>query len=84
MTDTRIRNFVLTELGWDRPEEELTADFLLLEEKAIDSLGVYQLVSFLEEEYGVSIGDHELVPDNFASLATIGRLVESKRLDAPA
>lgn len=80
MSDTRIRDFVLTEMGWDRPPDDLTAEFPLLEEKAIDSLGVYQLVSFIEETYGVSIGDHELVPENFRSLAAIDRLVTAKRL----
>lgn len=83
MSDPRIRDFVLTEMGWDRDEAELTAEFPLLEEQAIDSLGVYQLVSFIEEAYGVSIGDHELIPENFSTLAAIDRLVESKRLAAP-
>jgi acyl carrier protein len=39
---------------------------------------VYELVSFLEEEYGVEIPEQEVVPENFGTLNGIARLVASR------
>ena len=42
-----------------------------LERGLIDSTGVLELVSFVEEKYGFQIQDDELVPENFDSLAAL-------------
>jgi acyl carrier protein len=42
----------------------------------IDSLGVMEVVDFVEERYGVSIGEDDLLADNFKSLAAITALVD--------
>lgn len=75
MTPTdRIRQFIVDELGWRGAE--LTPDFPLLENNVIDSLGLFRIVGFLEDEYGVTIPDDRLVPANFATLEMIATLVE--------
>lgn len=66
----RIRTFILEELGWFEPPEALTDDYPLIEREVIDSMGLFQLVTFLEEQ-GVEIADDDLVPDNFATLGSI-------------
>jgi acyl carrier protein len=74
----RVRRFIIQELNWQRPPGELTDEFPLLESGTVDSMGVFDLVSFLEEELGVEIPDQELVPGNFRTIANIVRLVESR------
>lgn len=44
----------------------------------IDSLGVLQLVSFLEERFGVHIEDEELVPENFETISKLIEFIERK------
>jgi acyl carrier protein len=73
-TIDRIRGFIVDQLGWRGPE--LTPDFPLLENRVIDSLGLFRIVGFLEDEYGVTIPDDRLVPANFATLQMIATLVE--------
>ena len=73
----RIRAFIVEELGWRG--EPLTDDFPLLENRVIDSLGLFRIVGFLESEYGVRISDRELVPDNFATLSSIAELAERSK-----
>ncbi len=73
-TIDRIRGFIVDELGWRGPE--LTADFPLLENRVIDSLGLFRIVGFLEDSYGVSIPDEKVVPANFQTLTTIAGLVD--------
>ncbi len=45
----------------------------------IDSLGVLQLVSFVEGRFGLKVGDAELVPENFDSVARLAAFIECKK-----
>jgi acyl carrier protein len=78
-TEDKIRTFIVKDLAFDGPPGEPTPDYLLFETRSIDSLGVYELVSFLETEFNITIGDEELVPEHFGTLRGIVSLVESKR-----
>ena len=44
----------------------------------IDSTGVLELVSFLEQQYGITVEDEELVPDNLDSLAALASFLSRK------
>ncbi len=45
----------------------------------IDSLGVMQLVSFVESELGSKVPDTHLIPENFDSIARMAAYVERRR-----
>jgi acyl carrier protein len=77
--EEKVRHFIVDELDWDGSPDELTAEYPLLDRHVVDSLGIFHLVSFLESEFGVDIGDEELVPENFGTIGAIARLVETKR-----
>ncbi len=78
MIAEKVRNFIVNELHWNPSLGELTDDFPLIESSAVQSLGLFQLVSFIEREFQVEVFDEELLPENFSSINTIVRLVESK------
>lgn len=46
---------------------------------AVDSLGIEQLVDYIEQEFGVELGDEEVVGESFESVATLAALVECRR-----
>jgi acyl carrier protein len=75
----QVRDFILSELAVGRDIAPPGADDDLLATGVIDSHGVMELVQFLEDRYGVAIGDEELVPENFQSLSRIEDLVAAKR-----
>ena len=50
----------------------------LLEEEIIDSLGIFTLVSFIEDKFGVSVDPEEVNLDNFESVTAVTKLVEGK------
>lgn len=77
--EDRLRAFINEELRTDGVSERLADDHDLLEHKIIDSLGIFQIVSFLETEFDVEVDDEELVPDNFATIGAISRMVAAKR-----
>jgi acyl carrier protein len=49
-----------------------------LEAGIIDSTGVLELVQFLEETWGISVTDGEMVPENLDSLAKLAAFVNKK------
>ena len=54
------------------------SDTLLLEDKVIDSMGVIELVAFLEETYKAEFGDDDLTVDNFKTIGSISELIINK------
>ena len=74
----RIRAFVATELLFEDPRaaDSLADDSPLL--TLIDSLGLTQLVAFVEEEFRVEIDDVEVTADNFRTIGDLARLIGSK------
>ncbi len=50
----------------------------LLVNGILDSLGVLDVVTFIEQDFGVTIDDEELTPEHFHSIHTIADFVVSK------
>jgi acyl carrier protein len=78
-TQDRVRSFIIDELRFRGSAKDLTNDLPLLEKEILDSMGIFQVVAFLESEFGIEIDDEDLVPDNFGTIDGIARLVESKQ-----
>ena len=74
----RIRAHIVEELGWTGPPEELTDDLPLIERHVLDSMGIYELVTFLEDAFGIEIDDGDLLPEHFETIDAVARLVEGK------
>lgn len=74
ITIDRLREFIVDELGWRGPQ--LTDDYPLLENRVIDSLGLFRIVGFIESESGTRLDDQDVVPENFATLSAIAKLAE--------
>jgi acyl carrier protein len=72
-----IREFVLKTFPLARkkgimPSEKWLASGL------IDSLGVLDLVKFLEERFTIYVSDEELTPENFESFAAVSEFAQRK------
>jgi len=73
-----IEQFILSELTQGRGITEIDPQENLLSKGIVDSHGVMELVGFLEGRYGISVGDEDLSPENFESVASIEAFVERK------
>ena len=78
MADARqeIKKFIEEEFVVADGVDVETAD--LLEEEVIDSLGIFTLISHIQEKLGVEIEPEEINLENFQTLDSITSLVESK------
>jgi methoxymalonate biosynthesis acyl carrier protein len=74
----QIRQFVSEELAAAKGVTLVSDDQSLIENGVVDSLGIFRLVTFLEENFGVKIGDEEISADNLASVDMIEQLVLRK------
>ncbi|OLF06628.1 acyl carrier protein [Actinophytocola xinjiangensis] len=70
-----IKRFLIEEFLPDVNSSELDVDHDLLGDGLIDSLGVLKLITWLEEKFSLTIGDAELDPDNFRSVAAIEQFI---------
>jgi len=77
-TKEKIKGFIIETFLFDASDATLEDDVSLLDTGIIDSTGVLELVSFIEEEFGIEVKDEELVPENLDSLAKIAAFIEKK------
>jgi acyl carrier protein len=73
----RIRKFIFATFPLAR-KQDIKSDDGLLESGVIDSLGVLEIVTFLEHEFQIILTDDELLPENFQSIASLTAFVNSK------
>jgi acyl carrier protein len=71
-----VEEFIVREIAPDLGS--ITHDLDLLAGEVIDSLGIMQLITFLEERYAIKVDDEDLDPENFRSVDTIVAFVERK------
>lgn len=77
-THGRIRHFILNQFPLAR-QRAVGDEDPLLRTGILDSLGILEVVAFIESEFGILVADEELVPESFESIATMARFVDGKR-----
>ena len=74
--EQEIRNYLTEEFLFGRTET-LTDDAPLLG-NVIDSQGVIEVVSFVQQRFKIEIDDEDVTTDNLATLKSVVALVEKK------
>lgn len=86
MTDTirdAMKAFVIENFLFGDTSNPLADTDSLIENGIIDSTGVLELVAFIEDRYGITVADADIMPANLDSLARITAFIASKTA-APA
>ena len=68
--ETVLSDYVTKEIVRGR-EGHVTADADLLASGLLDSLGILQLVAFIEERFKLRVPDEDVVYENFHSIAAL-------------
>ncbi len=79
MSETKetIKTFIVENFLFGS-QDGLKDETSFLEEGIIDSTGILELVTFLEEEFSITIEDEELVPENLDSINNVTTFLERK------
>lgn len=75
---SQIKGFLVQHFPSAR-HHPLADDDHLLANGILDSLGVLDLVGYLEHEFGISVADEDLVPEHFDTLRRLTAFVLEKR-----
>jgi acyl carrier protein len=78
VTAAVIRAFVRDTLAPARGLTEVPDGLSLVDSGIVDSLGIFQLIAFLEDTFAIRVGDEEITPENFETIEAIERLVETR------
>jgi acyl carrier protein len=78
VVETAIRRFILDRFPIARPRDISNHD-LLLEKGILDSLGILDVVTFVESEFNVAVDDEDLLPENFESIHAMTGFVQAKK-----
>jgi acyl carrier protein len=71
---SEVEGFIIEQITQDG--EKIARDEDLLASDVLDSLGIVELVSFLETRFGISVSDDDLMPENFKSIDEIVAFVK--------
>ena len=73
-----IKGYIVKEFLTSGPQTVLDSDQLLVDHGIIDSLGIFMVVEFIQERFGIEVSASDLVFENFATVNDIKNLVTRK------
>jgi acyl carrier protein len=73
---SKLKHFIVVELMHEEDDGLLSDEEPLLGSGIVDSLGIMRLVSYIEEEFGVEVGEDDLVPEHFQTVNRMAAFVE--------
>ena len=73
-----LERFIVDELMMSDKNTRVDPDASLLSSGVVDSLSLLRLISFIEERFGVTVADGEVVPENFETINIMKSFVTAK------
>ena len=74
-----LRTFVLENFLFTDDPEALADDGSFLERGIVDSTGIMEVITFIEEEYGFTVANDEMVPENLDSVESLVAYVQKRQ-----
>ena len=75
---TQVQEYIAKNLLFSDNGFEYDDDDSFLQEGIVDSVGVLELVLFVEEKFGVAVDDQDITPDNFDSVNRLTAYIHRK------
>ncbi|HNB50982.1 MAG TPA: acyl carrier protein [Anaerolineales bacterium] len=76
--ESSVEKFILEDLLSGSRSTKIGPDESLVASGILDSLALLRMISFLEEKFGVTVNDDEVVPENFETINVIKSFVEAR------
>jgi len=83
MIRDEIRQFIIEKFLLNSGDH-LDDDMSLLETSTVDSVGILEIVGFIENHFNLKIEDEELTAENLDSVNKIARFIEKNRAKSDA
>jgi acyl carrier protein len=76
--ETQIKDYIARNLLFSDNGFPYGDDVSFLEEGVVDSIGVMELVAFVEENFSVKVDDLDVTPENFDSVSRMAAYIRRK------
>lgn len=73
-----LRQFILNNYLFTDDQSALADDASFLDNGILDSMGILELIDFLDETFGVKVAGDELVPENLDSINSVLKFLATK------
>jgi acyl carrier protein len=77
--ENTLEQFIVKEILLADPGTRIDYQDSLIENGVLDSLSLLRLINFLEDQFGVLVGDDEVLPQNFQSITQTAAFVRQKQ-----
>jgi acyl carrier protein len=77
--EQEIKNYIAKNLLYSDSGFVYPDDASFLEEGIVDSVGIMELVAFVEENFKVRVKDEDITPENFDSVSQLANYVRSSK-----
>ncbi len=74
----RLREFMLANFMFGDAKAGFKDGDSFLDSGAVDSTGVLLVVEFVQDAFGIKVGDEEILPDNLDSVDNLVRFIRGK------
>jgi len=76
--EDKIRGYILENFLFTDDQSALSSTDSFLEKGLVDSTGILEIMTFIEDEYGFSVEDDEMIPENLDSVINIVKFIGKK------
>lgn len=76
--EDKIRGYILENFLFTDDQTALNNNDSFLEKGLVDSTGILEIITFIEDEYNLSVEDDEMIPENLDSVVNIVGFVSKK------
>ncbi|NET59030.1 MAG: acyl carrier protein [Symploca sp. SIO2E6] len=73
-----IKDHIVKEFMYNKSDVLLSNDLPLIKEGIIDSMGIFQLINFIEQQFGFTLNPEEVSRKNFQTINAIKSFVITK------
>lgn len=73
-----VKNFIVNDLLFGNTELLKSDDQSFLQTGVLDSAGLLELITFIENTFGISVNDDELMPENLDTLENVHKFIMKK------
>lgn len=77
--ENEVRQFVVQNFLYGQDDKRLMRDSSLLDSGIIDSTGVLELIAFVEDKFGISVADDEMIPENLDSIENLAKFISRRQ-----
>ena len=74
-----IRSFIIDNFLFGDADVLLGENDSFLQKGLIDSTGILEIVSYIEEKFGIVVEDDDLFPENLDSISAIAKFIMRKQ-----